>query len=1209
MRALTRGLCGLLTIVVLFGLCTAASAMALVVRNGGFDAGLTGWRIATVTGYWDGLVTDESGNACINLMSPGYGPILTQSLNITDVADREFTVNADLKRDGDWIGGDLEIYLVYVDTSGHLQRIMALTSMSSGIMMDSWTRVTGSVTLPSDARKVVAISLDSTGWANLFADNICLSAPGAVVGPVAEITGISPSSGPYGTTVTITGSNFGADSTGAEVRINGSTDGISASSWSDTSIEVSVNDPAVTGRVDIARGAVESSGDFTYTVTSPRYLISVLNPYQQALKGDAARYVVRLDGFNGYESTAGVTFSLADAPSGAAYTFAATPLHGQGGAELSIDTSGIAAGTYTCRVQATDGSLSPRQAEFTLKVRTVADIDWLVMDPVTGNQVPATETAMDKQGRLDIVCLITDSDGGVGALAPNLGVTSSDPTKLLACKDEDGWWEFYALENGSASFTASIPGGPSASITVKTSFPSYPSCTSISCEPSEVTNSGTPVTFTATGTEDYPLGWYHLHPQIYFSDWNYDGELYTRVAEGWIDQGREPGVCVFGWGVAEWTYPFRPTLLTIVNDPSKGQVSGRLYQMDRGGVRPDLSGTLEFWDVASGEHVFNRPLEAADYTMSYITPGTYRVKFVPNPSYALSDQWYPNANTFKDAADVIVAAGGCASDIDFFLFPRPLEIVWTEPADGAVSISSTMNILAQFNASLDFRTVSSDSFYVTDAGGNRVPGEVSGMDFMVSFFPEQPLEGGQIYRATATTALRDTNGNGLLGDYTWSFTTSTNRIAGLRSQPDGTTVNLSMKPLYYLSEDGYVGYIEEPDRSSGIRVEGLGRAYQDAMLSSISGQLATTKSGERYISLYNCRCQTSGASTTLALGANNRALRTDLMSGLKVRAWGVVKSIDAETQSYVISDGSDPDGIKVYGDCPVGVGESTVVTGAAGYDGTRVIHDSVSPTPVLTAGGPLVLKWNPRIFNYGQDVYELQVIRDQSVGNQDAFPVRVITGGGQWNLGYTNLTNLYGSGVGTPVMFSRLALGATTPTQVQWTVPAEEYGVTHAYALRALRRWQTGVDGNGFPIYGYYYNSFAGQVIATAVEPVAADHFVSPMNGEHLLISDLRRGDANLQWTPAVGADQYRVRVMPAMPGAAPSWTSSAIAFDGELGVVPLPDADRIALANLLDNPAYRDVEMRWCVDARNSGDTSPDWTTGDQSIFTILLPPGPPAP
>ena len=160
-------------------------------------------------------------------------------------------------------------------------------------------------------------------------------------------------------------------------------------------------------------------------------------------------------------------------------------------------------------------------------------------------------------------------------------------------------------------------------------------------------------------------------------------------------------------------------------------------------------------------------------------------------------------------------------------------------------------------------------------------------------------------------------------------------IASIKDFPDGTEVVLRNKALYLKRQT--FGYIEEPNRSSGIRVEGdLPCAEDDLVM--LAGTIQTTASGERYIrveAMVQC-----GRLALRPLGSNNRNIKQRLMDGLFVKTWSrVVPGSVAENRFY-ITDGSDSAGVKVITAGVPGVsdGELISVSGAAGWEGERVIY-------------------------------------------------------------------------------------------------------------------------------------------------------------------------------------------------------------------------------------------------------------------------------
>jgi hypothetical protein len=87
-----------------------------------------------------------------------------------------------------------------------------------------------------------------------------------------NITSLSPTSGPVGTSVTIAGSDFGATKGTSTVTFNGTQ--ATPSSWSATSIVVPVPTGATTGSVVVTVGGLASSG-VTFTVRIPPNITSL----------------------------------------------------------------------------------------------------------------------------------------------------------------------------------------------------------------------------------------------------------------------------------------------------------------------------------------------------------------------------------------------------------------------------------------------------------------------------------------------------------------------------------------------------------------------------------------------------------------------------------------------------------------------------------------------------------------------------------------------------------------------------------------------------------------------------------------------------------------------------------------------------------------------------------------------------------------------
>jgi len=93
--------------------------------------------------------------------------------------------------------------------------------------------------------------------------------------PAPSITSLSPTSGLVGSSVTITGANFGATQGTSAVKFNGMV--ATPTSWSAPTVVVPVPAGTTTGNVVVTVGGVASNG-VTFTVTIPGPSITSLNP-------------------------------------------------------------------------------------------------------------------------------------------------------------------------------------------------------------------------------------------------------------------------------------------------------------------------------------------------------------------------------------------------------------------------------------------------------------------------------------------------------------------------------------------------------------------------------------------------------------------------------------------------------------------------------------------------------------------------------------------------------------------------------------------------------------------------------------------------------------------------------------------------------------------------------------------------------------------
>ena len=148
---------------------------------------------------------------------------------------------------------------------GATQGTSTVTFNGTAATPTSWSATSIVVPVPSGA---------TTGNVVVTVGGVLSNGVSFTVLPIPSITTLSPTSGPVGTSVTITGVNFGATQGTSTVTFNGTA--ATPTSWSATSIVVPVPSGATTGNVVVTVGGVPSNGvSFTVTATPS---ITTLSP-------------------------------------------------------------------------------------------------------------------------------------------------------------------------------------------------------------------------------------------------------------------------------------------------------------------------------------------------------------------------------------------------------------------------------------------------------------------------------------------------------------------------------------------------------------------------------------------------------------------------------------------------------------------------------------------------------------------------------------------------------------------------------------------------------------------------------------------------------------------------------------------------------------------------------------------------------------------
>ncbi|MEK7353928.1 MAG: CARDB domain-containing protein [Chloroflexota bacterium] len=689
---------------------TSQASPVEVIRNGDFSAGLDNWIInPKLPPDWNPLSGGE-----VNLhpfaISGFTGVILYQNLNVPDIGGKTLNLSMKLTKLSSPPGSTVAVYVTYVDTANNTQTVKMLNPDNAGIGTN--TVLSANYTFPGNARKLVKLSLVKENFGEFVADDISLTSFGIAAGPTPVVSGIT-GVGSYGSSATISGANFGA--VAGKVTLRGSPEGVTVTSWTDTSITVTLAEPASSGRVRVIADFVESNIDRFFDITSPNFTVDILNDQLTLIKGQIAIAPIRINFRNGFTTAGGISFELLSGNSSVPAVFTPVPIRTGGGLALKINTSNWSPGTYQLTVRTSEASSLPRTANFTLKVVTTSSIGFYEFD-ASYNKVNLTAPkAVSKQGSLLIYAEGTDSDGNP-LMAP-LILQSDNPSILGVYPNSFMGYYIYSLQTGSARLIASAPDGFTANLTVNITVPADPAITSISLTPPQVTNKYSDnLTFWATGTR--AIGWTiigMLSDRLTSSTMDWSNNSTTFGGNFKLNPSNPPDIGTYLFGAVIYAADQSTRLaeaavpLTIVNDPSFSAVRGGVFTLD-----PTLPPfaiemfNLEFYQ--GGSLVFSRNVfmhaqgGPPIFELGSIPPGTYKIKYVPfsgSPGMpSAKPQWYPNAGNITGASDVIFNAGQVTPNIYFFPVAAPtLTSIAVLPANPSIPPGQSLQFTALGNYS------------------------------------------------------------------------------------------------------------------------------------------------------------------------------------------------------------------------------------------------------------------------------------------------------------------------------------------------------------------------------------------------------------------------------------------------------------------------------------------------------------------------------
>src|SRR5712691_2045199 len=207
----------------------------------------------------------------------------------------------------------------------------------------------------------------------------------------ASITNLSVTSGPVGTPVTITGTNFGTTQGTSTVKFNGTE--ATPTSWSATSIVASVPSGATSGNVTVTVGGQTSNG-VTFTVTVPAPNITSLS-----VTSGPVGTPVTITGTN-FGTTQGTSTVKFNGTAATPTSWSATSI-----------VAPVPSGATTGNVVVTVGGVASNGVPFTVSGTTTTPTITLAYNGMLRDRVGQCELCLNPDGKLDGIFTVSLNTG------------------------------------------------------------------------------------------------------------------------------------------------------------------------------------------------------------------------------------------------------------------------------------------------------------------------------------------------------------------------------------------------------------------------------------------------------------------------------------------------------------------------------------------------------------------------------------------------------------------------------------------------------------------------------------------------------------------------------------------------------------------------------------------------------------------------------
>ena len=261
-----------------------------LLRNNDFSLNLESWRKPPSLAGWSPLTGTTLD---LDPAADFRGDLIWQPLNIPAPAGEMFTFAVEMARVEAELGSAITFFIEFIDGAGELQRdqLLAVSNSQVPLAGEGWLPLQRQWLCPPLAQRLTRLVVARTGSGHLLLQNPTLSHETITAAPVPVVTAMTPVSGPYGTNITITGTNFG--STTGKIYLNTVSDEwynsetLTIVSWVENQIIAQIRDYNNSGgEIIVVTGQhIENSEVFSFELTSSAFSLATTSQAQTVVQG------------------------------------------------------------------------------------------------------------------------------------------------------------------------------------------------------------------------------------------------------------------------------------------------------------------------------------------------------------------------------------------------------------------------------------------------------------------------------------------------------------------------------------------------------------------------------------------------------------------------------------------------------------------------------------------------------------------------------------------------------------------------------------------------------------------------------------------------------------------------------------------------------------------------------------------------------------